>query len=187
MLELRLGLLVVLSAASQAGCGGGSAKADAATGGDALIGPDGRLTVDGPPAVDASQTGSFITGDVDGVTVRVETDLMAGTVGLAAGQIWMNAGVSGPAWNVWATNSVGTSHCPLDWIAVFNPPGGPPGGGDTLRSEGGTCDVTVTKAAAAVGDVIEGTFTATLKTLPPSDPRTATVTNGAFHVTRNFQ
>jgi len=175
--------MVGLFAVLQGACGGGSAKADAAAGGDALIGPDGRLTVDGPPAVDASQTGSFITGDVDGVTVRVETDLMAGTVGLAAGQIWVNAGVLGPAWNVWATNSVGTSHCPLDWIAVFDPPGG----GDMLRSEGGTCDVTVTKAAAAVGDVIEGTFTATLRTLPPSDPRTAAVTNGAFHVTRNFQ
>ena len=46
--------------------------------------------------------------------------------------------------------------------------------GDTLRSEGGSCSVTVTAAAPALGDVIEGTFTATLKTLrqkpraPPS-------------------
>lgn len=165
------------------GCGGGSAKTDAANGGDALIGPDGRVTVDGPPALDASQAASFITGDVDGVTVRVETDFMAGTAGLAAGQIWVNGGITGPAWNVWVTNSVGTSQCPPDWIAVYDPPGG----GGTLRSEGGTCAVTVTRAAPAVGDVIEGTFTATLKTMAPSDPRTATVTNGAFHVTRNFQ
>ena len=164
---------------------GNSAKADAAAGGDAQIGPDGRVTVDGLPTLDASQAGSFITGDVDGVTVRVESDLMAGTAGLAAGQIWVNGGpLSGTAWNVWFINSVGTSACPPGWIAVFDPPGG----GGTLRSDaGGTCAVTVTKAAVALGDVVEGTFTATLKTEPPSDPRTATVTNGAFHVTRNFQ
>ena len=47
--------------------------------------------------------------------------------------------------------------------------------------------MTVTAAAPALGDVIEGTFTATLKTLPPETPRTAVVTNGAFHATRNFQ
>jgi hypothetical protein len=181
-----LGLFMVgLFAVLPGACGDGSAKADAAAGGDAQIGTDGRVIVDGPSTIDASQAGSFITGDVDGVTVRVETELMAGTAGLAAGQIWVNGGpLSGAAWNVWFINSVGTSACPPGWIALFDPPGG----GGTLRSDaGGTCAVTVTRAAAALGDVVEGTFTATLKTEPPSDPRTAAVTNGAFHVTRNFQ
>jgi hypothetical protein len=190
MFEPSSGFVAVgLCAVWLGACGGGSvntdASMDAPTGSDASIGPDGRLTVDGPPVFDGSQAGSFITGDVDGVTVRVETEFMAGTSGLAAGQIWLNGGpASGAAWNVWVTNSVGTSACPPDWIAVYDPPGG----GGTLRSDaGGACTVTVTKAAPAVGDVIEGTFTATLKTMPPSAPRTAAVTNGAFHVTRNFQ
>jgi hypothetical protein len=176
---LAMGLLALSAFA----CGSGSAAADGSTGGDAPVGPDGRITVDGPPVFDGSQAGNFITGDVDGVTVRVETDLMAGTAGVAAGQIWLSAGVSGAAWNVYITNGVGSSVCPPDWIAVYNPPGG----GGMLRSEGGTCSVTVTRAAPEVGDVIEGTFTATLKTMPPSEPRTAVVTNGAFHVTRDFQ
>ena len=193
MFEPSFGLLALgLCAISLGACGGGSAKSDGATdaamdatGGDASTGPDGRITADGPPAFDGSQVGSFITGDVDGVTVRVEAGFMAGTSGLGAGQIFVNGGpASGAAWNVWVTNGVGTSACPPDWIAVYDPPGG----GGTLRSDaGGACTVTVTKAAAAVGDIIEGTFTATLKTMPPSEPRTAAVTNGAFHVTRNFQ
>jgi hypothetical protein len=185
MLKPSFVLLTIGLFAAAPGCGGGSATADAATGGDAQFDFDGRITVDGPPAIDARQAGSFITGDVDGVTVRVETDLMAGTSGLAAGQIWVNAGVSGAAWNVWVTNSVGTSSCPPDWIAVYNPPGS----GGTLRSDaGGSCEVTVTRAAPALGDVIEGTFSATLKTMESaSTPRTAVVTNGAFHLTRNFQ
>jgi hypothetical protein len=173
-----------LLAAAQAGCGGGSATADAATGGDAQVGLDGRITVDGPPTIDASQAGSFVTGDVDGVTRRVEVDLRAGTAGLGPGEIWVTAGTStADAWNVYMPNSVGTSSCPADWVARFEPDG------VVLRSDaGGDCSVTVTQAAPAVGDVIEGTFTATLKTMgSASTPRTAVVTNGAFHLTRNFQ
>jgi hypothetical protein len=44
----------------------------------------------------------------------------------------------------------------------------------------------VTTAALAVGDVVEGTFTATLSPFgaDASTARTTVVTNGAFHVTR---
>ncbi len=51
-----------------------------------------------------------------------------------------------------------------------------------------SCSVTVTAAAPALGDVLEGTFTATLSQFgaDPSTARTAVVTNGAFHVTRNL-
>jgi hypothetical protein len=189
MLKLGFVLLVAgLFAVTTAACGGGSASAgDASTsGGDGPIGPDGRMIVEGGPILDVSGPGDFISGDVDGVTVRVEVDLMAGTSGLAAGQIWVNGGPpSGSAWNVWFTNSVGTSTCPPGWIAVYDPPGG----GGTLRSDaGGSCSVTVTRAAPEAGDVVEGTFTATLKSMSTASPmRTAAVTNGAFHVTRNFQ
>ena len=117
------------------------------------------------------------------MTVRVEAELKSGTVGLAAGQIWVNAGPLGAsAWNLYISNSVGVSACRPDWIALFDAPGG----GDLRSDAGGSCSVTVTAAAPALGDVIEGTFSATLKTMT-SNPRTAVVTNGAFHVTRNFQ
>jgi hypothetical protein len=184
MLRLSLGLLVIgLVVVGQGGCSSGSATAaDASTGGDGPAGIDGRLTVDGPPAIDSSTTGGFVTADVDGVAVRVEIDTRSGTSGLAPGLIWITAGTtSTDAWNLYIPNSVGTSTCPPDWVALFEDTG------DGLRSEGGSCSVTVTAAAPALGDVIEGTFTATLKTLPPEAPRTAAVTNGAFHVTRNFQ
>ena len=184
MLRLSLGLLVIgLLVVGQGGCSGGAATAgDASTGGDGPVGIDGRSTVDGPPAIDAAATGGFVTADVDGVPVRVESDLRSGTGGLGPGQIWITAGTTSTnAWNLYIANSVGTSTCPPDWVAMFEDTG------DVLRSEGGSCSVTVTAAAPALGDVIEGTFTATLKTLAPETPRTAAVTNGAFHVTRNFQ
>jgi hypothetical protein len=183
MLRLSLGLLVVgLFAVGPGGCKDRPATAgDASTGGD---GPavDGRITVDGPPALDSATTGGFVTADVDGVAVRVEIDVRSGTSGLGAGRIWITAGtVSTDAWNLYIDNSVGTSTCPPDWVALFEDTG------DVLRAEGGSCSVTVTAAAPALGDVIEGTFTATLKTLAPDAPRTAAVTNGAFRATRNFQ
>ena len=184
MLRLSLGLLVTgLFAVGPGGCNGGSATAgDASTGGDGPAGSDGRITVDGPPAIDSATAGGFVTADVDGVPVRVEIDLRSGTGGLEPGQIWITAGtVSTNAWNLYIANSVGTSSCPPDWVALFEETG------DTLRAEGGSCSVTVTAAAPALGDVIEGTFTATLKTLAPDAPRTAAVTNGAFRATRNFQ
>jgi hypothetical protein len=171
-----------LCAVSTGACGGGSAAGDAAImGGDGPV-ADGRIVIDGGPAWDGARPGDFISGDVDGVPVRVETDTMAGTVGLGAGRIWVNAGSSTPAWNVYVPNSVGTSACPPDWIALFAAGGNPRSDGP-----GASCSVTVTRAAPALGDVIEGTFSATLTTIPPSEPRTAVVTNGAFHVTRNFQ
>jgi hypothetical protein len=183
MLRLSLGLLVGgLCGVGQGGCRDRPATAgDASTGGDGPAGIDGRITVDGPPAIDSATTGGFVTADVDGVTVRVENDVKSGTSGLGPGQIWITAGTTSTnAWNLYIANSVGTSACPPDWVGQFEDTG------YLLRSEGGSCSVTVTAAAPAVGDVIEGTFTATLKTLPPETPRTAVVTNGAFHATRNF-
>ncbi len=178
-------MVVGLWGVAAGGCGGGAATAgDAAAGGDAPLGVDGRMTIDGSPVWDGAHPGDFISGDVDGVTVRVEVELKSGTVGLAAGQIWVNAGPLGAsAWNLYVSNSVGVSECPSDWIALFDAPGG----GDLRSDGGGSCSVNVTAAAPALGDVIEGTFSATLKTMTSTPQITAVVTNGAFHVTRNFQ
>jgi hypothetical protein len=183
MLRLSLGLLVGgLCGVGQGGCTDRSATAgDASTGADGPVGIDGRITVDGPPAIDSATTGGFVTAEVDGVMVRVEIDVKSGTSGVGPGRIWITAGTTSTnAWNLYIANSVGTSTCPPDWVGQFEDTG------DLLRSEDGSCSVTVTAAAPAVGDVIEGTFTATLKTMAPETPRTAVVTNGAFHATRNF-
>ena len=159
-----------LFAVGQGGCGavGPATAGDASTGGDGPAGIDGRITVDGPPAIDSATTGGFVTADVDGVTVRVETDFRSGTGGLAAGQIWITAGHDGDATRGTSglTNSVGTSTCPPDWVALFEDPGR--WRHPALRAAAAAA-VTVTAAAPALGDVIEGTFTATLKTMPPSD------------------
>jgi len=168
---VALGLLAL----SSGGCGGGkSASAMDAAGGAG--GGDGSIPVD------AAHPGDFIVADVDGVTVRGEFEPMAGTNGLADGEIWLNAGTTSNlnGWLLYIQNSVGTSACLPNWIALFE--------GATKRTDnpGGSCSVTVTAAAPALGDVIEGTFTATLATTA-TPPTTVTVTNGAFHVTRTNQ
>jgi hypothetical protein len=177
------GLLVTgLLCASQAACSGGSAKAgDASTGDDGALVVDGRILPDGAPALDAAHPGDFISADVDGITVRAELMPSSGTKGANAGEIWVSAGTTSTTlgWNLYIPNAVGTSVCIPDWVALFE-------AGRMLRSDRGSCSVTVTAAAPALGDVIEGTFTATLTTLV-SPVETAVVTNGAFHVTRNFE
>ena len=93
------------------------------------------------------------------------------------GQIWVVAGTAPTAWNVYVQNQVGMHDCGSGWVALFDNNGNP-------RSDqgGGSCSVNVTSAAPNIGDVIEGTFTATLKSMTP--PRTVTVTDGAFRVVR---
>jgi hypothetical protein len=183
MRKLILGLLAAeLLAASQGACGGGGAKAgDASATFDGAVVVDSRILPDGPPALDAAHPGDFITADVDGVTVRAELMPSAGTKGLSSpGQIWMNAGTTSATlgWSLYFPNSVGTSGCIPDWVALFEV-------GRMLRSDRGSCSVTVSAAAPALGDVLIGTFTATLTTL--DSPQQYAVTNGAFHVTRNFE
>ena len=138
---------------------------------------------DGSIPVDAVHPGDFIAADVDGVNVRAEFQPAGGTVGLADGQIWISAGLTSKVdgWLLYIQNSVGTTACLPSWIALFDV-------GPTLRSDnpGGICSVTVTVPAPALGDVIEGTFTATLGTTA-TPPTTAAVTNGVFHVTRTSQ
>lgn len=119
----------------------------------------------------------FITGAVDGVVVRAESAPKAGVQGVTDGQIWVVAGMAPAAWNLYVRNQVGMHDCSMGWVGLFDNNGNP-------RSDqgGGSCSVNVTSAAPAIGDVIEGTFTATLKSTTPA--RTVTVTGGAFRVVR---
>jgi len=136
---------------------------------------------------DGAIPGDFITADVDGVTLRAAFKPGAWTAPGDAEDLWVVAGKTSmlDGWNIYVPNSVGTSDCPPTWLALFeiNSP--------IICSEGpgAGCSVTVTKPAAAVGDVVEGTFTATLSPYgaDASTARVAVVTNGAFHVTRTLE
>jgi len=161
----RLGLVATsLLVAVEGGCGGAAAS-----------NPDGAAS------------GGFISADVDGVNVRAAFEPAAGTSGVEAGEIWVVAGKTSmiDGWSVYISNSVGTTTCPPSWLALFEPEN------PVVCSDGpgATCSVTVTAAAPAMGDVIEGTFTATLSPFgaDPATAHTTVVTNGVFHVTRNFQ
>jgi len=161
---MKLGLLVMsVLAEVEAGCGSGAASR-----------PDG------------ANSGDFIAANVDGVSYLCTFEPSAGTswdgteILLSAGKTSMLDG-----WNLTVPNSVGTTTCPPSWMALFELDA------PIVCSDGpgASCSVTVTAGAPALGDVVEGTFTATLSTLgaDPLTARRAVVTNGAFHLTRNLQ
>jgi hypothetical protein len=154
----------------------------------AACGSDGGVAADGGGGAAGGNAGSgggagggsggtgFITGTVDGVVVRAEAEPKAGVQGVSDGQIWVVAGMSPTAWNLYVLNQVGTHDCSMGWVALFDDNGNP-------RSDlGGSCSVNVTSAAPAIGDVVAGTFTATLKSMTPA--RTVSVTDGAFRIVR---
>jgi hypothetical protein len=157
--------MVGVLAVSLGACGGGSLAGDASAGAS-----------DAPRAWDGANPGDFVSADVDGVTIRAELGPEAGTIGLADGQIWVGAGTTSSAkgWTIYMTNSVGTTGCPPSWIMLSVT-------GFQRTDPLGSCSVTVTRAAPALGDVLEGTFMATLGS---ASGQTVSVTNGVFHVTR---
>jgi len=150
--------------------GGGAAGGNAGSGGGGLGGGTGSAGMGGGAP-------GFITGTVDGVIVRAESEPKAGVQGVADGQIWVVAGMAPTSWNLYVLNQVGMHDCGMGWVGLFDNNGNP-------RSDlgGGSCSVNVTSAAPAIGDVIQGTFTATLKSTTPA--RTVAVTDGAFRVVR---
>ena len=154
--------------------GGGAAGGNAGSGG----GTGGGSAGSGNTGTGGGVPG-FITGTVDGVVVRADFDPKAGVQGVLGGRIWMVAGTNAATtreWNVYVQNHVGMHDCGQGWVGLFD------GNGDPRSDQGGSCSVDVTAAAPAIGDVIEGTFTATLKSTMPA--RTVTVTDGAFRVVR---
>jgi hypothetical protein len=163
-----------------AGSGGGSAGSG---GGGGSAGSGGGSAGSGGGSAGSGGTGGgapgFITGTVDGVVIRADFDPKAGVMGVLDGRIWMTAGTNATVsrgWNVYAQNQVGMHDCGQGWVGLFD------GNGDPRSDQGGNCSINVTSAAPAIGDVIEGTFTATLKSTMPA--RTVTVTDGAFHIVR---
>lgn len=169
------------------GCDGARTSGAAVPGADAAsgTGPDA-----GTPGGDATGGGGggefFIRADIDGVEARADMQPAGGEIPGSPGNISIFARSPsvpyGGSWTLYMPNSVGTAACGQNgaiytWVAL---------GAGWRRSDypGGTCSVTVTAAAPAVGDVVEGTFTATLAAPTPDGGALLAVTNGAFRVLR---
>lgn len=188
----------ILSAACPA-CSDGELSAPGADGGstqdgeasDAGAVSDASVTGDAALANDAAvaDAGSgFIVADVDGTKVNATVNVAArpgpvGTLQLGAGTDALTTSASYKGFILGVKNAVGTHSCATLGAASmnfgFNEAGKPVGWvADNYK---GTCSVEVTRAAANVGDAIEGTFSATLVDLAKAEH---TVTGGSFKVSR---
>lgn len=131
---------------------------------------------------DAIPAGGFITGDVDGVTLRADVGAAAfWYAGLQQG--WIEAAAHTSEWT-WAfaflNNTGARAGCSGGNVLLLTITG--TGMNAATYNAGGACMDEVTHPAPNVGDWLDGTFTATLVT---TDGKTKkTVTNGAFHVPR---
>lgn len=123
-------------------------------------------------------SGGFIAGDVDGVTVRGETQAVSyWWSGLQDGWLAAEGSTAELTWMLIVRNAAGPGACSY---AMLVPAGAPTQVFASYTPPDGRCDVTVTATAPDVGDNLEGTFTATLV----RGTMTKTVTNGAFRVPR---
>jgi hypothetical protein len=133
----------------------------------------------GPGGVGGSPgSGGFITGDVDGVRVRGETQAVSyWWSGLLDGWLAAEGSTAEWTWMLIVKNLAGPAACSY---AMLTPPGDPTKTFASYVEPDGRCDVTVTAAAPNVGDNLEGTFTATLV----RGTMAKVVTNGAFRLPR---
>jgi len=138
----------------------------------------GQLQPDSAATDTALPTGGFITGDVDGVTIRAELQAVSyWWSGLQQG--WLEADAQNAEWQ---------------WVLIVRNAPGPACGYVVLQPVNvgtmafatygidGACNIDLTAAAPEVGDVLEGTFTATLDQV--SGPMLKQVTGGSFRVPR---
>jgi hypothetical protein len=156
-------------AAACASCSSSLAQPDAGT-----LGTDGGADTAIPP-------GGFITAEVDGVTLRAE--LQAGAYfwsGIQAGWLDAEARNDESIWAILLENRI-SSGATNGYIILY------PTGVATMSFASyvgdGASAVSVTMTAAGPGDILEGTFTATLNRMG-GPAMTKVVTNGAFRVPR---
>lgn len=129
----------------------------------------------------ALPTGGFITADVDGVTIRAEMRAVSyWWSGLQQGFIEADAQNADWQWALVLRNVAGPAGCAGGYI-VLQPVNAAAMAYGTFGSEG-ACAVDLMAPAANVGDVLGGTFTATLDQM--SGPMLKQVTNGSFRVPR---
>ena len=143
----------------------------------------GQLPVDATFADGAIPPGGFVTGDVDGVTLRTDHHAVAYWFsGIQEGFLGVEAQEEQWQWVLVIRNAVGHWTCPADGSIVLQPVDSSASGLSTSAT-GGACAFEVT-SAPEVGGVFEGTFTATIARLTGTMRAPAAVTNGAFRVPR---
>ena len=141
----------------------------------------GQLPVDATFADGAIPPGGFVTGDLEGSTVRTDRQAVAYWFsGIQQGFLGVEAHDDQWQWVLVIRNAVGSWKCPSDGYIVLQPLDSPTAGRATYWA-GGSCAFEITRAAD-VGGMFEGTFTATIVRTGGGMP--ATVTKGAFHVPR---
>jgi hypothetical protein len=155
------------------GAAGGAGGEVAASGGMNGVGGDGGSAGSGD---------AFVTGDVDGVTIRGEMNADAyWWSGIFAGNLGIDASDGAWTWSFVIANSTTVPNACASGYVVLQAKAAPVK--DFLGTgESGACNVQVTRAASNVGNYLEGTFTATLKVVAGAE--TKTVTNGRFRVPR---
>jgi hypothetical protein len=144
------------------------------------LGPDGggQLQPDGAGSDAGLPTGGFITADVDGVTIRGEMQAVSyWWSGIQEGSIAADAHNGEWQWSLILRNATGRATC----SGVLQVVGSAAMSFGSFGAEGG-CATNVTTAALNVGDVLEGTFTATLRQVNGATLKQ--VSNGAFRVPR---
>jgi hypothetical protein len=171
-------LSVAACSASQSRSDAGQIQTDAAGMNDVRALPDAVVGDDAIPA------GGFITGDVDGVTIRGEMLAAAYRYdGLQVGWIQASARAGDWAWAVGFLNNTGSQvKCAGGNVLLLAVTGSATSMNAATYYNGGDCTDEVTHPAPNVGDWLDGTFTATLVTMDGKTKKT--VTNGAFHVPR---
>jgi hypothetical protein len=165
---LSLGLLSVA-------CGSSSGGSDAAAGSGGGAAGTGGGGAGGGGAV------AFVTGDLDGVTIRGEDQAVAYYFdGLLLGSIAFQAHASGWDWYFVIGNNTYGNACSGGYGQVTKT--GDTSDGFASFQDGATCTVTLTHDAQNVGDVLEGTFSGTWLAITGTGMKT--ITNGSFRVPR---
>lgn len=128
-------------------------------------------------------SGGFVTGNLEGSTVRTDRRAVAYWFsGIKQGFLGVEAQDDQWQWVLVIRNAVGHWTCPADGSIVLQPVDSSASGLSTSAT-GGACAFEVT-SAPEVGGVFEGTFTATIARLTGTMRAPAAVTNGAFRVPR---
>ena len=141
----------------------------------------GQLPIDALGGDVAPPQGNFfIMADVDGVTIRAE--MQAGAYfwsGIVDGWLDVEARNGQTVWAISVLNTLGsridadlTLYDVGSTTAIF-----------ASYTANGTSEVTVTATAPHAGDILEGTFSATLNRIG-GPPQTRVVTNGSFRLPR---
>jgi hypothetical protein len=165
-------LLIATASLAAAACSSSLQQPDAG-----MLGVDGAADTNVPP-------GGFIMADVDGVTLRA--DRQAGAFfwsGIQDGWLDAEARNDESVWAILLENRISSGL--MTGYVILYPTGSPTPSFASYVGDG-TSAVSITMTAAGAGDILEGTFTATLNRMGGgTGAATKTVTNGVFRLPRS--